>query len=84
MRRACTVTAVGSNVQKVADLDARDDQAAALARRLTAWLAERGIMATGMISGIASGMSACRLLATASCSDFGTPTMRSSLWRSCP
>jgi hypothetical protein len=35
---------VGSNIQKVADLDARDDQAAALARRLTAWLAERGIL----------------------------------------
>jgi len=30
---------VGSNIQKVADLDARDDQAAALARRQTAWLA---------------------------------------------
>ena len=35
-------------------------------------------MATGMISGIASGMSACRLLATASCPAFGTPTMRAS------
>ena len=35
-------------------------------------------MATAMISGIASGMSACRLLATASCSAFGTPTIRSS------
>jgi hypothetical protein len=46
VRRPCTVTAVSSSIQTVADLDARDDQAAALARRLTAWLAERGILDT--------------------------------------